>query len=209
MDGRTVKQYSERMDKNKFFLGLMVVAVGLFMAIQPDVFSKVAVIILGLVAIFNGVFILYTARNLIIDENYASIMTIRGCMSVGVGVLSVLLPVLIQRVFWTIMTYTLAVYLLASAVMESYTISKLKRNGYAIRQAVIEVVASVVLALVLFIIKSERIGDFIVRFGGVVLVLIGVGLSLLQWRNRPIVMDAVVVDDEEEAAAESEPTAED
>ena len=135
----------------------MVAAVGLFMVIQPDVFSKVAVIVLGIVAVLNGIFILYTARNLIIDENYATIMMIRGWMSIGVGALAVLLPVAVQRIFWTVMTYALAVYLLASAGLETYTITKLKRNGYAIRQAVIEVIASVCLALVLFIIKADQL----------------------------------------------------
>lgn len=185
------------MDKNKFFLGLMIAAVGLFMAIQPDGFSKVAVIILGIVAVLNGIFILYTARNLIIDENYASIMMIRGLMSVGVGALAVLLPVIIQRIFWTIMTYALAIYLLASAALETYTINKLKRNGYAIRQAVIEVLASVVLALVLLIINAETIGTLLIRCGGVVLVITGLVLSLIQWRNRPIVMDSVTVTDDD------------
>ena len=58
--------------KNKFFLGFMIAAVGLFMLIQPDVFSKVAVIVLGIIAVMNGVFILYTARNLIIDKALGS-----------------------------------------------------------------------------------------------------------------------------------------
>ncbi len=190
------------MDRNKFFLGFMVVAVGLFMAIQPDVFSKVAVIILGLIAVCNGIFILYTARNLIIDEHYASIMMIRGWMSVGVGLLAVFLPVIIQRVFWTIMTYALAFYLLASAALETYTISKLKRNGYAIRQSVIEVAASVILALILFIIKSEKIGDFVVRLGGIALIITGISLSIVQFKNRPIVMDSVTVEDADSPATE-------
>ena len=185
----------------------MVAAVGLFMVIQPDVFSKVAVIVLGIVAVLNGIFILYTARNLIIDENYATIMMIRGWMSIGVGALAVLLPVAVQRIFWTVMTYALAVYLLASAGLETYTITKLKRNGYAIRQAVIEVIASVCLALVLFIIKADRIGDIVVRFGGLVLFVIGIALSILQWRNRPIVMDALVVEDADAEGAEADAAA--
>lgn len=193
------------MDKNKFFLGLMIAVVGLFMVIAPDAFIKFAVIILGIVGILNGVFILYTARNLIIDENYATIMLIRGWMSLGVGVLAVALPGFFAKVFdvmWMIMAYTLAVYLLVSAGLETYTISKLRRNGYAIRQSVIEVIASLIFAIILFTVPSD-IGAHIVCFGGVLLIVIGVALSFLQWKNRPLVLDADgIIDDDEPSADE-------
>ena len=184
------------MDKNKFFLGLMIAAIGLFMLIDPTAFIKFAVIILGIVAILNGIFILYTARNLIIDENYAFIMMIRGWMSVGVGVLAVALPLIFARLLWTVMAYTLAVYLLVSAGLESYTLSKLRRNGYAVRQSVIEVAASLIFAVILFIIPSSKFGNAIVVLGGLALIITGVVLAFIQWKNRPIVMDAdAVVDD--------------
>lgn len=195
------------MDKNRFFLGLMIAAVGLFMLIDPDAFIKFAVIILGIVAALNGVFILYTAKNLIIDENYATIMLIRGWMSVGVGVLAVALPGIFSRaleIMWAIMAYTLAVYLFVSAALEAYAISKLRRNGYAVRQSVTEVIASLIFAIILLAVPTS-IGKTIVRLGGISLIVAGVSLSLLQWKNRPLVMDAdSVVDDD---AAESADTA--
>lgn len=180
------------MDKNKFFLGLMIAAVGLFMLIASEAFIKFAVIILGIVAILNGVFILYTARNLIIDEHYATIMMIRGWMSVGVGLLAVALPGIFFKaleIMWTIMAYTLAVYLLVSAGLETYTITKLRRNGYAVRQAVVEVIASLIFAVILFAVPTN-IGKIIVCLGGISLIVTGITMAFLQWRNRPIVMDA-------------------
>ena len=191
------------MDKNKFLLGIMIALIGLFMMVAADAFIKFAVIILGIAAVLDGIFILYTAKNLIIDENYAFIMKIRGCMSIVVGFLAVFLPLVFAAVLFTIMDYTLAAYLLISAGLEVYTIDKLKRNGYAIRQSVIEVISSIILAIVLFLIPSETMGRLIVGIAGLALIVTGLVMAFVQWRNRPLLMDASVSEEETAPTEES------
>lgn len=181
----------------------MIALIGLFMMVAADAFIKFAVIILGIAAVLDGIFILYTAKNLIIDENYAFIMKIRGYLSIAVGCLAVLLPLVFAAVLFTIMDYTLAAYLLISAGLEVYTINKLRRNGYAIRQSVIEVVSSVILAVVLFLIPSETMGHLIVGIAGLVLIITGLVMAFIQWRNRPLIMDATISDEETAPTEES------
>ena len=192
------------MDKNKFFLGFMTAALGLFLLISPDTFISFFVILLGVAAIIDGVFILATTRDLIIDPQYKLIVTVRGVLSIVVGLLAVILPIAVAAVVWKAMAYTLAIYLLVSAAMQLYTITKLHRNGIMVRQSMIEVLSSLVIALVLFIIPAQTAGHFIIRLFGIVLLAIGIGLIVIQWRNRPevIVPDAVQTVDEE--AGESE-----
>lgn len=174
----------------------MIALIGLFMMVAADAFIKFAVIILGIAAVLDGIFILYTAKNLIIDENYAFIMKIRGWLSIAMGVLAIALPLIFADVLLTIMAYSLAGYLLVSAGLEIYTIDKLKRNGYAIRQSVIEVISSIILAVVLFLIPSRSMGHLIVGIAGFSLIVTGVVLAFIQWKNRPLVVDATVTDDE-------------
>ena len=189
------------MDKNKLFLGFMTAALGLFLLISPDTFISFFVILLGLAAIIDGIFILTATRDLIIDPQYKLIVTVRGVLSVVVGVLSVVLPIAVAAVVWKAMAYTLAIYLIVSCGMQIYTITKLHRNGIMIRQSMIEVASSLVLALVLFIIPAQTAGHFIVRLFGLILLAIGIGLVLIQWKSRPevVVPDSVETVEEEES----------
>ena len=191
------------MDKNKLFLGFMTAALGLFLLISPDTFISFFVILLGLAAIIDGVFILAATRDLIIDPQYKLIVTVRGVLSLVVGLLAVVLPVAVAAVVWKAMAYTLAIYLLVSVGMQLYTITKLHRNGIMIRQSLIEVASSLVLALVLFVIPVQEAEHLLVRLFGIVLLVIGVGLVVIQWKNRPEIVVPDSVETEEEKKSEN------
>lgn len=186
------------MDKNKFILGILTSVAGLLMIVSPETFVTLIVIILGVATIVDGLFIMITTRNLILDPQYKTIMTVRGVLSIFVGILAILLPLFVAAVVYKVMAYVLAVYLIISAVMESYGISKLHRNGIMIRQSVIEVAISVLLAVVLFIIPARTAGSVIVRICGIVILLTGLIWLFVQWKNRPITVPAedIVVEEE-------------
>lgn len=178
----------------------MTAALGLFLLISPDTFISFFVILLGIAAVIDGIFILAATRDLIIDPQYKLIVTVRGVLSVVVGLLAVILPIAVAAVVWKAMAYTLAIYLVISAGMQIYTITKLHRNGIMIRQSLIEVASSLTLALVLFIIPAQTAGHMIVRLFGIVLLIIGIGLFVIQWKSRPevIIPDSVdTIEDEE------------
>lgn len=191
------------MDKNKLFLGFMTAALGLFLLISPDTFISFFVILLGIVAVIDGIFILTATRDLIVDPQYKLIVTVRGVISVTVGLLAVILPIAVAAVVWKAMAYTLAVYLIISSGMQIYTITKLHRNGIMIRQSMIEVASSLVLALVLFIIPAQEAGLFLIRLFGVILLLTGAGLFVIQWKSRPEVIIPDSVEDAEETESEN------
>ena len=131
------------MDKNKLILSLLAALVGLLMLVIPNAFLALIIVILGVAAIVDGVFILFTTRNLIIDPQYKMIMTIRGIISVVIGFLAISIPMIFATVVWQMMAYMLGIYLLVSSIMEAYCITKLHRNGIMIKQSVMEVVISV------------------------------------------------------------------
>lgn len=176
------------MDKNKIFLGFVTAALGLFLLISPDTFISFFVIILGVAAIIDGVFILAATRDLIIDPQYKLIVTVRGVLSIVVGLLAVILPIAVAAVVWKAMAYTLAIYLIISAGMQIYTITKLHRNGIMVRQSMIEVASSILIALVLFVIPAQTAGHFIIRLFGIALLVVGIGLLVIQWKSRPEVV---------------------
>ena len=181
----------------------MTAALGLFLLISPDTFISFFVILLGIAAVIDGIFILAATRDLIIDPQYKLIVTVRGVLSVVVGLLAVILPIAVAAVVWKAMAYTLAIYLVISAGMQIYTITKLHRNGIMIRQSLIEVASSLILALVLFIIPAQTAGHMIVRLFGIVLLIIGIGLFVIQWKSRPEVIIPDSVDTIENEEVES------
>jgi len=183
----------------------MIAVVGLFMLISPDSFMKFAVIILGITLIFDGIFILVTVRNLVVDKNYALVMAVHGWLSIAVGLLAVLLPMIFAEIFWTIMAYTMAVYLLAAAGMEIYAINMLSRNGISTKKSIFEVIICVILAIILFILPSDILRNTLVSVFGVILIIIGVAFALVQWKLKPIIIQPDSVEDIiEEAEAEAE-----
>ena len=183
----------------------MIAVVGLFMLISPDSFMKFAVIILGITLIFDGIFILVTVRNLVVDKNYALVMAVHGWLSIAVGLLAVLLPMVFAEIFWTIMAYTMAVYLLAAAGMEIYAINMLSRNGISTKKSIFEVIICVILAIILFILPSDILRNTLVSVFGVILIIIGVTFALVQWKLKPIIIQPDSVEDIiEEAEAEAE-----
>ena len=197
------------MDKNKFFLGIMIAAVGLFMLIAPEAFMKFVVIILGVGLIFDGIFILVTVRNLVTDVNYGRVMAIHGWLSIGVGVLAVFLPLVFAAIFWTIMAYTIAVYLLVAAGMELYAINMLSRNGISTKKSIFEVIISLLLAVVLFMLPSQSLGNALVRVFGVLLLLTGIIFALVQWKLQPIIIQPDSITDDSDASDDTaEATAE-
>lgn len=187
------------MDINKFVLSLLVAVVGLLMLLSPETFIAMAVIMLGVAAICDGIFIMVATRNLILDPDYKLMMTVRGLLSIIVGAAAIMLPLLVAAIAWTVMAYVLAGYLLVSAGIEIYGITKLHRNGIMVKQSVIETIISIILAIVLFIIPAKTAGGIIVRICGVVLLGSGIISAFLQWRNRPItvVPDSVVTENQE------------
>lgn len=193
------------MDKNKIFLGFVTAALGLFLLISPDTFISFIVIILGVAAIIDGVFILAATRDLIIDPQYKLIVTVRGALSILVGLIAVLLPIAVATIVWKAMAYTLAVYLIISAGMQIYTITKLHRNGIMVRQSMIEVASSILIALVLFVIPAQTDGHlhFIIRLFGIALLVVGVGFLVIQWKSRPEVMLPDSVEDVENKESEN------
>ncbi|MBQ6779929.1 MAG: DUF308 domain-containing protein [Treponema sp.] len=194
------------MDKNKFFLGVMIAVVGLFMLLSPDSFIKFAVVILGVALIFDGIFILVAVRNLVTDKHYAFVMAVHGWLSIAVGAVAVCIPLVLADIFWGIMAYTIAVYLLVAAAMEIYAINMLSRNGISTKKSIFEVIICLVLSIILFMLPSQTIGHAAVYVCGVILLISGVSFALVQWKLKPIIIqpDSVIDDIEDVIADEAE-----
>jgi hypothetical protein len=192
------------MRKTNFILGVLLAVVGLMMIVAPDKCIKVAVILLGIEAVANGVFSLVKIRQLISDKDFQLAVFVRGIFSIVIGFLAVILPLKFAAMMWTVMLYVLAGYLLLAAVLELYAVAKLRNTGIERKQYVLEALVSIICGIILFIIP-QQLGMVIIRVLGVIVLIVSLIYVLYEWRNRPIVVDNVEVVDDNSAPVTGKP----
>ena len=118
------------------------------------------------------------------DADYQKMISIRGFLSIGIGILSILLPLIIAGIVWTIMVYVLAVYLLLSAGLEFFALSKLREAGINTKPYMYEAFFSIVLAVLLFIMPAT-FGLALVRAIGILIFLASAGFIFREWKTNP------------------------
>ena len=177
------------MRKTYIGIGVLAIIIGLMMLIVPHQCIKAIVIILGVFSVGNGVYNLFAIRRLIADSDFAITITIRGIISIIVGLLAILLPLIFAGVIWTIMVYILAFYLLISSGMEIYGATKMKKVGINTKPYIAEIIGSIIIALILLIIPAE-IGTLIVRLLGIAIMIVGIGLLFFETRKKTLIVYA-------------------
>ena len=135
-------------------IGILAIIIGLMMLIVPQQCIKAIVVILGIFSIGNGIYNLFSIRKLIADSNFVKAITIRGTISIIVGVLAIFLPLVFAGILWTVMVYSLAFYLLISSGMEIYSTIKMNQFGINTKPYIAEIIGSIVIAIILLWIIS-------------------------------------------------------
>ncbi len=171
------------MRKSYLGIGILTIIVGLLMLFAPEAWTKVIVIFIGASAIINGIFNLFYVRKIISDSSYKRAVIIRGLFSILVGLIAIILPLALAATVWTAMLYVLACYLIISSVIEIYVSYKLKSNGVNVKPYYGEILLSIVIAIVLFMIPA-KLGLLILRIIGAVLCAMGIWVLFLEFRNK-------------------------
>lgn len=168
--------------KSIFSTGTLIAIIGLIMVISPETSIKLAVILLGIAGIVNGVYNLVSVRSLVADRGIKRLIGIRGFLSILIGLVAIILPLFLAGMILYTMVYMLASYLILSAVLEIIATSRMKKEGVPIKMFTVEIISSFILAAILFAIPAAA--DTILRIIGVVLVVLGVGFVIWEWRNQ-------------------------
>ena len=177
------------MRKTYIVIGILAIIIGLLMLIIPQQCVKIIVIILGFFSIGNGIFNLFHIRKMVADPDFIKTINIRGIISITIGFFAILLPLAFAGILWTIMVYALAFYLLASSVMEYYGIKKMDQVGINTKPYIAEIIGSVIIAIILFIIPA-KIGTLIIRILGLLIILVGIILLLAKTKREPLIVYA-------------------
>ena len=183
------------MSNSNYFLGIMTAIVGLMMLLAAEPMVQVFVIVLGISAVLDGGFTLASVAPLSVDKKFKTQCYIRGAGGIVVGLLCVVLPLKMAQLAWQSMIYVFAFYSIFAALVEIPIALTLQKDGLPVRRLVIQIAASLALAVVLFLLPSSA-GFTIIRIGGAILLFAGAIITFLAWKNRDIIADDAIVSDD-------------
>lgn len=160
------------------FLGVIFGLVGLVMLFVPAGFVQAIMVSLGVAAFANGIYTLLKTRHLMNTLAFSNVMTVRGILSMAVGVVAVTLPLILAGTIWMVVAWLFAGYLLLASGLQIWGILKLREAGIPATFFSYEVAVSIIIAVILIIIPGSA-GLLLVRICGG-LVLLG-GLGTFGW----------------------------
>lgn len=175
-----------------FFIGLLLVVIGLAIIIDFDFCSQVILVLLGIIAVGNGIYSLIVTRRVLtdIDPLLQYLMIFKGMLSIVVGLLAFFLSIF--NVGIAQMLIVLAVYFIIETVVQIITGSKLHEDEKNKKRAIFEAIVSIIISAVLFLLMFKVIVVII----GILMILTGIGMVVFDIKNKPIVVEKVEVQDE-------------
>lgn len=182
------------MKNANYFLGIMMAVVGLMMLMAAEPIIQVLVIVLGISALVEGVFILTSVMPLSNERAFKIECAVRAAISIIIGLLCIILPLRMATLAWQVMIYTFAIYALVSVALEIVIVWHLHSEGFPVKRHIIEIATTLVLALILFVLPTS-FGFTLIRIGGALMILAGVITAFVTWKNRDIIIEEVEVKD--------------
>ena len=178
-----LKNTFSHLSKN-FFIGLLLVVIGIAIIISPEYCKKAVIFLLGLEAVVNGIYSMIVTRKIITDSLFQYSMIFKGMLSIVVGLLAIFLSIFFDNVV-TALIITLAVYFFIDTIIQIFASGKLREDPEARKKTVFE---AVILCIILV--------NAIIYIAGGVMLIIGLFMIVYDIKNRPIVAEKVeVVDD--------------
>ncbi len=157
----------------KVIIGIFSVIIGAFIFFQTANFAMFLVIALGIYAVLNGFFIVYTGVKAPFQKPVKITVISRGAFSLVVGLCAVFLPMIFLKLTWFTMLYVIGFQLLISGVLGIISALEMKRYEMPIISRLIEAVISIALAL-LIIFMPQQIGETLLKVLGVFVVGFGI-----------------------------------
>lgn len=188
------------MDKKNITTGVLLVAVGLLVLLNPETCIKVLIILLGAFSVVKGIYDLAKMRSVSDDDVYKRVLVVESLVSILIGIAALVAPFAlfntVQEIV-RIMLYVLAAYLILEAFACFFLAIKLRgldvEKGVA-KSFVHQGLCSLLIAVILFLLP-QNFGIIIVRAMGCIFIIAAVITLLYTWHNRPLVIEADAVED--------------
>lgn len=188
------------MKKSTIILNILLAAVGVLIIIKPKWFIGAIVVILGIEALANGLYGLFYVRKLEVAKNFQYPIILRAAVSIIIGLLSIFIPVKFGETVWTAMQIIVSIHLIFTSALLLFAIGSLRDTNISRRQFFAEALFSILVAILVLLMSATNV----TRVIGIVILAVDVVYFLVEFFNRPIIIDGTVeVKDEYENDPES------
>ena len=168
------------MKKWNYFIAGLLGVLGILILIFPAFWIKLIVILLGLGAVGYGIYNFSYIKKLSEESSYRSAIMIRSLVSIIIGLLAVVLPMVVAETMWTIMIYVLAVYLVVAACLGFYGMYILRNTEVELKNYLLENFILLAIAVFLFLVPAQ-LGIALVRILGLAVIAVGAFFGLSEW----------------------------
>lgn len=162
----------------QLIIAILVVILGIFILVRQDMFKQVFIIVLGLIAIVNGIISLATMNRYSFGPFNRITTLIKGVLGLIIGVLAVIMPLATGEAVWTVIIYILAAQMVLAACVMFFDSFAVKAAGFPTRGLVTEGLVSLVLAVVLFLFPRD-VANLLVTILGVTIIIVGITVGIL------------------------------
>ncbi len=167
----------------KICIGIAAVILGAFIFFQTANFAMFLVIALGVYAVINGFFVLYTGLQAPFAKPMKTAVILRGGISLGIGIFAIFLPMVFLKVSWIMMLYVIGIQLIISGILGIVNIFEMRKLEMPVTARIIEASISIALAL-LILIMPQQIGETLLKVIGVFVVVYGVTMIIRGYQRK-------------------------
>ncbi|MDD7270236.1 MAG: DUF308 domain-containing protein [Treponema sp.] len=178
-----------------YIYGALMVICGILIVSIPQFWIRFFVVVFGLAAIAYGIYEFVQVKDIPEDApKYKKSILIKASVSVVFGVLSVIIPVAVADTLWKIGVYLFATGLIIVSALGFYSVSVLQETSPKRKQYIIENLALLVVAIVMFLISPDALGKTIIRIVGVIGIIAGLLWIVITAITKPGVTKDIVVE---------------
>lgn len=183
-----------------YVYGALLVVCGILIVAIPQFWIKFFVVIFGLCSIAYGIYEFIQIKDISEDaKKYKTSVLIKAAVSIVFGIFSVVVPLSVATAAWKIVVYFFAAGLIAVSALGFYSVSQLHENSPKRKQYILENLALLAVAIVLFLISPEKLGTTIIRVVGIcalVAGLIWIAITVISGNtsSKDIVVEAETAD---------------
>lgn len=157
-----------------YIYGALLVICGILIVSIPQFWIRFFVVVFGLAAIAYGIYEFILVKDIPEDApKYKKSILIKASVSVVFGVLSVVIPVAVADTLWKIGVYLFAAGLIIVSALGFYSVSVLQETSPKRKQYIIENLALLVVAILMFLISPDALGKTIIRIVGIIGIIAG------------------------------------
>ena len=167
-------------------VGVVLVALGIFLIFQEESFKRIFVSLLGVYMIGSGFSTLLGLRSYQLGPRLKPATLVKALLTLLLGVISLILPIVVADVSFLVLLYIIAAELLFSAIISIINLAAIRNLSVAFSPLIGDALISLILSALLFFFPRQ-IGTVLLKGVGILVIAIGLSFiiaSLIARRKR-------------------------